>query len=257
MFPLTSPNRDFSGLARATITNINFKGIFRSMCRFYLPSCDIEDWKSFLADPDKQWKKGYSARSLAYSWTEAKGFPQKVKVVFSNCEEKQLQNIELLLGFPEHKVPLPGGSSPSQNDLFLLAKAEDSLVSITVEGKVSESFDEMVAKWLEDASEGKKKRLNYLCSVLDLDVNQVKNIRYQLLHRTASALIEAERFEAKYAIILVHSFSQTHEWFKDYQGFVSLYGCNAEKNKIFYLKDINGVKLFTGWITGDSKYLSK
>lgn len=227
------------------------------ICKFYISSCDVNTWKSLLTDPEKQWKKGYSARTLSFSWTEPNGFPPEVITSFSSCDEKKLHNIELLMGFPEHKVPLPGGSSPSQNDLFLLAKAEDSLVSITVEGKVSESFDQEIVDWLKDASKGRKERLEYICRILDLDMNLVMNIRYQLLHRTASALIEAEKFCAKYAVMLVHSFNQANAGFEDYQNFTSLYDCNAEINKIHFLKDINGVKLFTGWIRGDSKYLLK
>lgn len=225
------------------------------MCRFYIPSCDPENWKSLLADPEKHWRTGYSAKALAYSWTEADDFPPEVKKAFKDCDEPEFRDIELLMGFPEHQVPLPGGARPSQNDLFLLAKAEDGLVSITVEGKVSEPFGETVDEWLKDASEGKKQRLEYLCDTLDLDINKVMGLRYQLLHRTASALIEAARFNAKYAVMLVHSFSQTHEGFEDFKNFAALYGCNAEIGKIHYLKNIKGVHLKVGWITGDSKFL--
>ena len=128
---------------------------------------------------------------------------------------------------------------------------------ITVEGKVSEPFGQLVPSWLKDASDGKTRRLNYLCNVLNLESKRVMNTRYQLLHRAASAIIEAKRFNAKYAIMLVHSFSQTHEWFKDFQNFTTLYCCAAERGNIHHLKHINGVKLFTGWITGNKKYLSK
>lgn len=227
------------------------------MCRFYIASCDPKEWRHFLADPEMQWKSGYSAKALTYSWTDANDLPPEVKKAFKKCDERQLRNVELIIGFPVYQVPLPGRSRPSQNDLFLLAKAEDSIVSITVEGKVSESFDETVDNWLNDASEGKRLRLDYLCDILDIDINQVFDIRYQLLHRTASALIEATRFNAKYAIMLVHSFSQTHEWFEDYKSFIALYGCDARLNEIHHLKDINNVKLFAGWITGDEKYLKR
>ncbi|MFA7012304.1 MAG: hypothetical protein WC202_05045, partial [Desulfobacterales bacterium] len=41
---------------------------------------------------------------------------------------------------PEHKVPLPGGSRSSQNDIWVLARSKGQLISIAVEGKVSETF---------------------------------------------------------------------------------------------------------------------
>ena len=41
--------------------------------------------------------------------------------------------------------------------------------------------------------------------------------KYQLLHRTASAIIEAERFNANHALMLVHSFSLANEWYGDFE----------------------------------------
>ena len=70
--------------------------------------------------------------------------------------------LEPLVVIPEHKVPLPGGSRPSQNDIWILAKAHDDLVSIAVEGKVSEPFGPTMAEWLVNESKGKRKRLEFL-----------------------------------------------------------------------------------------------
>jgi len=41
------------------------------MHKFYVPSKGLGFWKAFLAEPEKQWKTGYSARALAYCWEEA------------------------------------------------------------------------------------------------------------------------------------------------------------------------------------------
>ena len=50
--------------------------------KFYLPATSPDDWKHLLAKPNKHWKDGYSAKSLAYAWQQAKGFPPPVKRVF-------------------------------------------------------------------------------------------------------------------------------------------------------------------------------
>jgi len=56
-------------------------------------------------------------------------------------------SIEFLLGIPEHQVSLPGGSTASQNDIYVLAKSSrDELISIAVEGKVSEPFGDLVSE---------------------------------------------------------------------------------------------------------------
>ena len=54
-------------------------------------------------------------------------------------------DISILMAFPEYKVPLPVGSAASQNDLFVLGKFNDQLISIMVEGKSSEGFGKLVS----------------------------------------------------------------------------------------------------------------
>jgi len=49
-----------------------------------------------------------------------------------------------------------------------------------------------------------------------------EDIRYQLLHRTASAIYEAQRYRTGRALMLVHSFSLTDASFPDFQAFAEL-----------------------------------
>lgn len=227
------------------------------MSKIFIPANKPADWKPLLAEP-KHWKRGYSARALAYCWQEANGFPECVKTVFKNSKVKLFQNIELLLAFPEWKVPLPDGSRPSQNDIFILAKGNNQLISITVEGKVSEPFDKTIAEWRMESSEGKGVRLKFLCEELQLKKEQIDHIRYQLLHRTASAIIEAKMFNAQNALMLVHSFSQSDEWFEDYSQFLALFGLEGiTPDSLVFAKNINGIDLYFSWVTEDKKYLYK
>lgn len=219
------------------------------MSRFFIPANKPEDWKQLLAEPDKQWKTGYSAKSLAYSWQTANGFPRSVKKVFEDSGINLFQDIEMLVAFPEWKVPLPGGRRASQNDIFVLAEGSNELISITVEGKVRESFGEIVTEWKSDRSKGKQKRLDYLCALLHLDTNQVDYIRYQLLHRTTSAVIEAKRFNAKNALMLVHSFSKESEGFQDYCQFLALFRLKGRMNSLTRPVTINRIRLYFGWVS--------
>lgn len=224
---------------------------------FFVRTSTPEDWQNQLAEPNKQWKTGHSAKALAHCWMDAEGFPSSVQEVFQKSSYRIFKGIDFLSGFVEYKVPLPGGRHPSQNDIFVLAKNDKDLVAITVEGKVSEPFGETIEEWLRVDSEGKKKRLKFLCELLDLGQANYEEIRYQLLHRTASALVEAKRFNASAALMLVHSFSQTHEWFDDYHKFAALFGIKSRFDAIYLAKRINGVDLYLAWITGEEKYLMK
>lgn len=228
------------------------------MNKIFIPTNKPEDWKSLLAEPDKQWKTGYSAKAIAYCWYEAKDFPECVRNVFKKSGIQLFQNIELLLAFPEYKVILPGGARPSQNDVFILARGNNQLISIMVEGKVSEPFGNTIAEWRENNSEGKNIRLKFLLEELGLEEDmQISTIRYQLLHRTASAIIEAKRFKAENALMLVHSFSLSDKWFDDYNRFLTLFGVTAEIDSLVFAKNINGIDLYFGWVKGDEKYLHK
>ena len=228
------------------------------MNKIFVPTNKPEDWRLLLAEPRKHWRTGFSAKALAYSWEEANGFPESVKKVFVSSKIALFKNVELLLAFPEYKVPLPGGVRPSQNDVFILAKGNDQLISITVEGKVSEPFGDTIAEWRKDDSEGKRKRLKFLLKELELEDNEEINvIRYQLLHRTASALIEANKFRAPNALMLVHSFSQSNEWFSDYGQLLALFGVDAQTDSLVFAGNINATGLYFGWVKGDEKYLDR
>jgi len=225
------------------------------MSKIYIPTTSPDQWKQLLADPEKHWQKGYSARTLAKCWQSAEGFPEEIRATLStfSCFDK----IEMLLALPEHKVSLPGGSSPSQNDIWVLARAGDDLVSIAVEGKVSESFGPTIKKWRTDSSPGKDERLKYLCDKLGLEQPLPDKLRYQLLHRTASAIIEAERFNASHAVMLVHSFSQSDECFQDYKDFVALFGKKASVDQFVSVGTRGNVSLHFAWVRGEVSFLEQ
>jgi hypothetical protein len=225
---------------------------------FYIPTTSPEDWRRLLADPDRQWRTGFSARSIAYCWESAQGFPPEVMQLFLQSGVPAFQRVELLLAIPEHQVPMPPpGGHPSQNDLFALAKASDGqLIAITVEAKVSESFDKTLGEWNVEGSHGKVERLNFIKNQLDLTDEFPAQVRYQLLHRTASAVIEATRFNASSAVMIVHSFSQSDLWFHEYLTFLKLFGLQtASPGKLFFLTKTHGVNLYSGWARGDEKFL--
>ena len=171
----------------------------------------------------------------------------------------QFQQVTPLIILPEYKVPLSGRGNDSQNDIFVLAKATDQqLISIAVEGKVEESFGSTLKMWKQSGkgyTDNKKIRLNYLQEQVGLE-HIPDTIYYQLLHRCASAVIEARRFNARYAVMLVHSFSLQGSWFDEYAKFTMLYVQKVEKDKLFHLASLGDVELYSGWVTGNPKFLS-
>jgi hypothetical protein len=216
----------------------------------YRPTRGAASWQELLADPEKQWKTGYSARTLAYCWEDAEGLPPEIAALFGGTGT-------LLLAIPEHKVDLPGGSRPSQTDLFALLRSRDHTIACAVEGKVAEAFGPTMQQWLAEGSAGKAERLAYLCKVLGLSQPLPSNLRYQLVHRAASAAIEAERFKTDEAAMIVHSFSRTGEWFDDFQLFAKLLGLAATRDQLHAFTLPSGKRMHLAWVTGNPSYLER
>jgi hypothetical protein len=126
---------------------------------------------------------------------------------------------------------------------------------MAVEGKVNEPFDVTLGEWKADASRGKQVRLDHLAEVLGVPGPLPDAVRYQLLHRAASAVLEAERFGARDAVMLVHSFSPENLWFDDFAFLASLFGLQPKVGQIVSATVRNGMPLHLGWIHGDEKYL--
>ena len=209
-----------------------------------------------LAEPEKHWKTGYSAKTLAHCWEDAKGvFPKS----FDKALRESGLRLNLLLIIPEFKVDLPPtGGRASQNDVFALAGDATGLTVMMIEGKVNELFGETVSKWID--SKGKEERFQFLIRKLELnDSDTLGDIRYQLLHRTVSAIKTAEQFYAKRAMMIVHSFGDkdTPNW-NDFKTFATLFTKEEpQSGRITHCKTLSSdIELWIGWVNGEKEYLT-
>lgn len=224
------------------------------MSHILIPASSAEDWKRFLAK-DTQFQPGYSAHSLAHCWHACRGLPPEIAEVLGTAPA--LKDAALLLAIPEHKVSLPGRGLPSQTDLWLLLRTSDGLVSVAIEGKVAEPFGPTIEEWLASSKDGddrnRRARLDGLCQLLGISDPPPK-LRYQLLHRTASAIIEARRFHAQRAAMLVHSFSQDDAWFGDFERFVEALGGKAQHGHLTEIFGRTAPSLYIGWVRGKAQF---
>lgn len=222
------------------------------MSQILIPANGPDDWSRLLASPE-HWRTGFSARSLAHCWQDAAGgFPPEVRSLMATAPA--LATAELLLAVPEHKVQLPGAGKASQTDLWLLARTESGLASIAVEGKVREAFGPTVGEWLADGGENRAKRLAGLCQLLGIETIP-PDVRYQLVHRTASSVLEAKRFMAAHAAMIVHSFSQSDEWYEDFETFAAALGSVAAKGRLVAIPNHDRPTLHLGWARGAERFL--
>ena len=213
----------------------------------------LDSWEA--PHPERHWREGYSAQTLARSWNAAHGFPPEVAAALAT--EPSFAGIVPVLGVPEFKVPLRGGDRPSHNDIFVLVRSAAGPVSIMVEGKVEESFGPFLGGWLSSASadSGKRVRLDFLLKALGLREQPHDGIRYQLLHRAASAVLEGDRYRAAAAVLLVHSFSDQRTGWEDFEAFCGLFGAKPELGRVLRLPGEQAVPLFAVWVEGDRSFL--
>lgn len=208
-----------------------------------------DDWARKLGKPSHM-KVGRSAHGLSTSWLGAGTIPSDVREVLDR--EPALANLEPLLVVAEHQVPLPGGEAASQCDAWVLARRPTgSLVSIGVEAKVDEPFGETIEEWRRGESVGKQRRLRALLETLEVSTLP-ESLRYQLVHRTAAPILEANRFGADTALLLVQSFDEGDAGFLAYQEFVSTLGGKAAIGSATSLGTRSGVGLWAAWIRSPS-----
>lgn len=215
---------------------------------FNIPLRKPEDIIDYLGAGEDHWKAGRSAYELAYSWYEADGIPPSVQAVLDTVP--LYRSARMLDGFFERKVMLAAPGAASQTDLMVLAEVEGGIAVIAVEGKVTEPFGPLVAEW-NTGTQGRAKRLKALCETFGIDPQKVGDLRYQLFHRAASAVYEAQRYRSRHALFVVQSFGDaTSSNFDDYSRFAAAIGLGAvAKNAVSAPHDCDGVELRFAWVS--------
>ena len=200
-----------------------------------------------LPKQEAHWRPGYSAHELVTTWANAgTNFPNRIREVLNTAPE--YLEAQLIDGFFEREVDLGTPGRNSQTDLMVVAGIGSELAIIAIEGKAEELFADIVSVWNDSA--GKQRRLNHLCNTLHINPAQAGPLRYQLLHRTASALYEAERYRSRQALMVVHSFSTTHRWFNDFAAFSRVLQMPLDQpNRCSVARKFAGISLRLAWVS--------
>ena len=217
------------------------------MTRILRATTGPDDWKALLADPDKHWRTGYSAKTTALSWEAASpDLPPEIAALLG-------PGAALQLAIVEHKVALPGGQRASQCDVFALVAADAGDIALAVEAKVDEPFGPTLGEWMATPTPGRQDRLAAIADWLDL-ADPDPGLRYQLLHRTAAAVAEALRFRRPVAAMMVQSFSPENRWFDDFARFAAALGLDAAPGQAARRRLPCGLDLILGWASGDQRF---
>lgn len=221
----------------------------RDLPRIHVPIQRPTDVIPHLGRPT-HWQPGRSAKAVTDSWFFSNSIPASVRAVLA--ADPVFKNAKLVDAFLERSVDLGDGQRPSQTDLMAVIRTHAGLGIIAVEAKVNEAFGPTVKEWLAEDKNGagaRRARLETLCSLLNLDPDRATGLRYQLIHRTASAVIEAHNYCAKHAAMIVQSFCPKRSWFEDFAAFTEALNLGpAEPGRISQAGNFAGVELRLGWV---------
>jgi hypothetical protein len=214
------------------------------------PLSKPEDVIQLLGKKEKHWKEKYSAYETAHSWFTAQGLlPPSIRAILDTSSILATAKLSKVLF--EKQTDLDGlGRGASQTDVLAVLEIKSGLAVVGVEGKVDESFGEIVSDW-NNYSPSKLRRLAGLIEHLRLKPSKsVGALRYQLLHRTVATLLEAEKAGAAEAVLLVQSFSPENvkTGFSDFQNFAAAVGAPiANPGQLSQPVELRKVRLRLGW----------
>jgi hypothetical protein len=226
------------------------------MKRIFVPTRDGADWQPLLAKPKLHWKKGASAMTAAAAWEDAGSeLPPEISLLLSGAVRPELNDLKLLAAFPEWQVALPGGQTTSNTDVMAFCRNDSGLCVLAVEAKVLEDFGPTLGEKRVDASGGQRLRLDYLHQMLGVDLFN-DSIRYQLLHRTASAILTAREFHAATAVLMVHAFDTPADRRQDFNAFCEALRAIPVSPGVFQMPGNNRPVVYLAWCDGEKKYRS-
>jgi hypothetical protein len=191
----------------------------------------------------------------ASCWESAStALPPEVSATLNASGDAAITDLALLVAIPEWEVELPGGPTTSCTDVLAVASNANGLAVIAVEAKVDEPFGPTLGKKRSGASTGQLERLDFLHQQLGLATKLPDDVRYQLLHRTVSAILTARAFHAPTAVMIVQSFSPTSLWWADFEKFCRALGVTPAAGVAAHVPTLDKPHLFVGWCRGDQRF---
>jgi Domain of unknown function (DUF6946) len=210
----------------------------------------VEDWFKY-APPKKgelQWKDKRSAKELAQSWLR-NGTPKPPAELDALLEARFRTGVTVDEAMPERIIELDDFVGEHRNcDLVVLCNVDAKRMVINVEAKADEPFGDVIGEYLDRKTRSGSNvpaRIRQLSLALfgrEPD-EEIRNLRYQLLHAAAATLIEAGANEAQMGLLLVHEFRSASlnsekltqnaaDWQNFVRAFPELATARTEENQI-------------------------
>ena len=176
-----------------------------------------DEWQKHGGPASKDhWVRGRSAWELACDWIERDGADRVVELLTLRPE---LAGLALTEGVAEKQTHFDEqGRGPRNHDLLVRATANVGHVTIGIEGKADESFDDPVWLWQDkrlkaSPDSGAPSRIDRLTRQwfgttlrTDRDHPPLACIGYQLFSALAGTLADAKTYGSAIAVLLIQEF---------------------------------------------------
>ena len=172
----------------------------------------LDEWRNAMPKRlrERQWKERRSAMELARAWIAAGGpaVPSEIRALLESSPA--FAWVEVVEAQPEVEVTLDAFRGGTRNtDLLLLCRQNGQALTISVEAKADESFGPTIGEYLRRLKEKPRSkaptRIQQLSqAVFGVLPDEVGDLRYQLLHAVAGALIVGAGQDR--TLLVVHEF---------------------------------------------------
>lgn len=182
-----------------------------------VPITTHDEWQKYGGPAsDKHWVRGRSAWELASDWIERNAADRVIQLLTLRPE---LAGLTFTKAIAEKQTHFDGqGRGPRNHDLLIRATANVGHVTIGVEGKADESFDDPVWLWQDkrlkaSPESGAPARIERLTRQwfgttlrTDSDYPPLACIGYQLFSALAGTLADAKTDDSAVAVLLIQEF---------------------------------------------------
>lgn len=226
------------------------------MSRLHISTRGIGSWRERLASPDRHWRRERSAFETAVSWEWAalrrrpSQLPEPIERLFL---AGGFGDPTLLIAVAEHQVELAGRGNDSHCDVWGLVGTTVGTVSLSVEAKAQERFGNETLQEFLTGGTSPGSPANRQARWTDIEghlptpaTGDYLNIRYQLLHRCATAVIEARRLRLRHAAFVVQAFGSPPERADEFTAFCAVMGITPRPQTLTPV-NVNDVRLDVGW----------
>lgn len=200
------------------------------------------------------WKQGRSAYEAAHAWVQAglyadNGWPPKVSPAISGAPE--WRSAKIVTGFFEHAAALGTMSAPTSTDVLLICNLGSDPGVAAIEAVAGETVGERTRDW--KTSDGRARRYAWACEPFGVDAADCVSLRWQLFQRTAAAVLEAECFCARDAVMIGDDFSGASASLSDFEAFAGRLGVPGNPtDAISEPVSVRGISLRLAWVRDSS-----